>query len=457
MSLMKRAILLETTLPVGLSKMKALKMKKAFLVVGVLLMLLFSAAWAQPFVVHSTGLGPSFEVYPAVVIQGKSGFNITLKSSNTNVVYEYKFGKRIFFNQKSLVQNVSLRDDSYSYITIKAKVKAKNQCEPCNTSVATILLISPKIGVNVDKDISVWATPSAFDSSSQSTGTIFVLVNSYFGRKFLTVRVGKVTVMNASFSPFSDYPRMFKVPFNVKRLGVGGKQPIQAVLTLSNGAKISATSSVVACSTPTVQSFSISPKIVAPEKDVMLKVLANVSDCVGIKRVSVNGILTKYTQNEYGEWVYSATVPVNFSNVTTGATKVIFTIKVTDGLGRTYVKLENKEFGVKPRTPTDLHVISKGFNFITIGWNPSPGATKYEIYRSTNGKTFRLITKTNETKYVDGNLIPSTVYYYKVKATNASGSSGFSKVIKGPTLEIWWSLIGIFGSILILLLLTLYW
>ncbi len=51
-----------------------------------------------------------------------------------------------------------------------------------------------------------------------------------------------------------------------------------------------------------------------------------------------------------------------------------------------------------------------------LSWNAIDGATKYYIYRSTDGKTFDYLTKTTKPSYTDTNAKIGTKYYYKVKA-----------------------------------------
>ena len=52
-----------------------------------------------------------------------------------------------------------------------------------------------------------------------------------------------------------------------------------------------------------------------------------------------------------------------------------------------------------------------------ISWSAVDGATKYYIYRSTDGKTYKKYTSTTKTSYTDSKATIGTTYYYKVKAT----------------------------------------
>ena len=68
-------------------------------------------------------------------------------------------------------------------------------------------------------------------------------------------------------------------------------------------------------------------------------------------------------------------------------------------------------------------------NKITLTWNHQDSAVRYEVYRSTDNKTFTKIATTTNDKYVNSGLTYGTTYYYKVKAFNSAGSYKFSNVI----------------------------
>ena len=64
-----------------------------------------------------------------------------------------------------------------------------------------------------------------------------------------------------------------------------------------------------------------------------------------------------------------------------------------------------------------------------ISWNAVDGATKYYIYRSTDGKTYKKYTSTTKTSYTNTKATIGTKYYYKVTAVNAGGTeSDYSNI-----------------------------
>ncbi len=56
-----------------------------------------------------------------------------------------------------------------------------------------------------------------------------------------------------------------------------------------------------------------------------------------------------------------------------------------------------------------------------ISWSKVDGASKYQVYRSTDGKNYSRLSATTGTKFVDTNAKIGTTYYYKVKAVDDNG------------------------------------
>lgn len=83
-----------------------------------------------------------------------------------------------------------------------------------------------------------------------------------------------------------------------------------------------------------------------------------------------------------------------------------------------------------PEAPTGLTASPEGpssYPYALLKWNSSSGATKYTIYRSTSayGSYTQLSTSTT-TSYSDQQVKYGSTYYYKVKASNANGTSDYS-------------------------------
>jgi len=71
---------------------------------------------------------------------------------------------------------------------------------------------------------------------------------------------------------------------------------------------------------------------------------------------------------------------------------------------------------------------------VQVNWTASLWTTSYTVYRATSSKTWARKTalgSTSETFFNDTTAVPKTTYYYYVKASNASGTSGFSSYDTG--------------------------
>lgn len=89
-------------------------------------------------------------------------------------------------------------------------------------------------------------------------------------------------------------------------------------------------------------------------------------------------------------------------------------------------------------TPASLAAIPMGLSQIDLTWSdPNDSETAYIVERSPNGVASWSVVATlpsNSVSYSDTGLLESTVYYYRVKATTASGQSAWSPIAHTTTL-----------------------
>ena len=86
--------------------------------------------------------------------------------------------------------------------------------------------------------------------------------------------------------------------------------------------------------------------------------------------------------------------------------------------------------------PSDLQAAAVSSSQINLSWTDnSNNETGFKIDRSTDGASFATIavTAANTTTYSDVGLAPGTTYYYRVRATSATGDSGNSNVVSATT------------------------
>lgn len=82
-----------------------------------------------------------------------------------------------------------------------------------------------------------------------------------------------------------------------------------------------------------------------------------------------------------------------------------------------------------PAAPSMLVIFPQSTTEIYMQWTMSPRATSYDVYYSTNGVSYSLYTNTASFVLSANGLTRNQIYYFKVKAKNASGSSAFSNVL----------------------------
>ena len=79
-----------------------------------------------------------------------------------------------------------------------------------------------------------------------------------------------------------------------------------------------------------------------------------------------------------------------------------------------------------PAAPTNL-IATSGYNFVSLSWTASPGATGYLVKRATvSGGPYATIASPTVTSYADVSVTNGTTYYYVVTATNDAGESANS-------------------------------
>ncbi len=87
-----------------------------------------------------------------------------------------------------------------------------------------------------------------------------------------------------------------------------------------------------------------------------------------------------------------------------------------------------------PTAPTGLTATAVSASQINLSWTAVSGATSYNVHKSTDGVTYTDVASTGSVSYsVSSGLSASTLYYFKVTASNASGEGASSGAASATT------------------------
>ncbi|MDH3512007.1 MAG: fibronectin type III domain-containing protein, partial [Gammaproteobacteria bacterium] len=90
-----------------------------------------------------------------------------------------------------------------------------------------------------------------------------------------------------------------------------------------------------------------------------------------------------------------------------------------------------------PQAPSAMNATAVSDVQIDLQWNDnSSDESGFELQRSADGASWSALASvgTNNSSYSDSGLAPSTLYYYRVRAYNGGGSSGWSNTDSAQTL-----------------------
>ena len=91
---------------------------------------------------------------------------------------------------------------------------------------------------------------------------------------------------------------------------------------------------------------------------------------------------------------------------------------------------------VAPPAPTGLSATAMSPMAASLFWSGSSGATSYTVEKSTNQADWSTVWTGTGTAATVSGLASGTTYYFRVKASNASGDSGWSNIASATTLGV---------------------
>ena len=161
------------------------------------------------------------------------------------------------------------------------------------------------------------------------------------------------------------------------------------------------------------------------------------SDCSSLTSITIPNSVSKisYGTFECCENLKSVTIPTSVKSIDGRA------FSLCDSLSDIYYKgtasqwkavkveafnnpLKNATIHYVPNVPALSITTSAGHP--KIYWNAVDGATKYWVYRSTDGKNFKHYDSTTKTSYTNNSTTIGTLYYYKVKAVKTENGKDYA-------------------------------
>ena len=130
---------------------------------------------------------------------------------------------------------------------------------------------------------------------------------------------------------------------------------------------------------------------------------------------------------------YDSTTKTSYTNNATTIGKLYYykvkAVKVVDGTNKASGYSNTKSIRCKPAAPSLSIARTNGKP--QIYWNCIDSATKYWIYRSTDGVNFSYYDSTTKTSYTNKSTTKGKTYYYKVKAVKVVNGSNIASAYSG--------------------------
>ena len=126
---------------------------------------------------------------------------------------------------------------------------------------------------------------------------------------------------------------------------------------------------------------------------------------------------------------YTVTLPAGVTSVTDLISGKVYTGSTVTLSSQTTVVFYLPSDAPQAAAPARPTVVMN--NAGVISWDPSAGATGYNVKRSTvsGGPYTTLAGNVGNTSYIDTTAVAGTTYYYVVSAVNDTGESGNSQEV----------------------------
>jgi fibronectin type 3 domain-containing protein len=150
---------------------------------------------------------------------------------------------------------------------------------------------------------------------------------------------------------------------------------------------------------------------------------------------AINYKVYRCSTGENGPYELVATIPgLSYSDtISDTGLRYYYKVSAVNVNGESSLSVHASAGFVFPESPSSLTAVPLSATSLTISWNPSPGASSYNLYHSntTATGTYNLLATVNDTNYTHTGLTVNTDYFYRVSAVNIIGEGEKSAYITG--------------------------
>ena len=153
----------------------------------------------------------------------------------------------------------------------------------------------------------------------------------------------------------------------------------------------------------------------------------NVIGGVSVKWEKVEGaekyrVFRKVSGGSWEDLIDTASLNYTDKTVESG-TKYTYTVRCINANGTKYTSsYDAKGKSVTYIAAPKLSSVANAVNGVSVKWASVNGAEKYRVFRRTENGSWKTVTTTDATSFVDTKAASGTKYYYTVRCVNADGT-----------------------------------
>jgi hypothetical protein len=319
-------------------------------------------------------------------------------------------------NTNTYTDSNGLTESTTYYYRVRAS-NSGGDSEYSNTASATTLAAVPAAPTGLDVTVVsssqlnlTWA-----DNATNETG--FKIERSIDGTNFTEIKT-----VGANTTAFSDtgLAESTKYYYRVYAYNSGGNSAYSNVVNATTPATIPAAPGNLSATAASANQVNLTWEDKS-NNETEFKIERSTDDVTFTQITTVAANITSYQDKEVSE-----------------STTYYYRVRASNSAGDS--AYSNTTSVTTPATvpiaPDTLIATAASSNAVNLSWaDKSNNETSFKIERSGDGSNFGDVTtvSANATTYTDSNVTESTTYYYRVRATNSAGDSGYTNVASVTT------------------------